>query len=925
MFLLPLLAAGCPPTRPLSKNQPPDAPTVSIGPLSPRTEDDLVAVLDIPATDPDGDTVSYRYTWKQNGLPRADLTTNTVPASETTKGEVWEVYVTPSDAASDGIPGMATTAVLNTSPEVTIAFTPEAPTTEDDLGVVPTATDADGDVVTFTYTWTLNGTVQVDTGDTILADRTEYGQNWAVTVTPMDDEETGNPVTNEVEIANSVPAVLSITLVPDAPFITDDVMAIVEANDADGDALTYTYIWYVDDIEVQSGESDTLAAGSFSKHQRIRVEVVPNDGIDDGEVFALADVEALNSLPTATGVSIAPVTAYKSSTLTCMLTGFADADGDAEGGTYSWTVNGAPVATTATLDGSLFNKGDSVACTAAPWDGEESGAPITSMALTVSNTAPSLASATLSTLAPTENDTISVSLGAAIDADGDSISYGYDWYVNGSMVTTTSTLLANRFQKGDSIYVVVTPWDGSDYGTPVTSIIATAANTPPSVTTITLSPSTVYTNDTLTASVTATDLDGDTLTYSYDWYVDGFPRGSSTSASLSGVSYFDKGQSVYVVVTPNDGTNDGATGTSSTLTVLNSAPTTPVVEITPNSAFESDDLTCTVTTDSADADGDIVTYSFLWDVDGVAYTGATNAIDSSVVSGVDVGAGETWMCGVEASDGATISTAGTNSLTIDGGFSDYTTAYGSRMIAITAGTFIMGGGAGDPNNTYMDHSVTLTHDFWIGQTELTQAQYALFATSTNPTPSYSSSCGSNCPVEQVSWEDAAKYCNALSIVEGLTPCYQSNGIDLAVAYISDPYSCPGYRLPTEAEWEYTARAGEDTAYSGSNSIDDVAWHYYNSVFMLHATAGKMANAFGLYDMTGNIFEWTNDWYSLTYGGYATGAASIDPAGPSSGSDRVFRGGSWCDDPDFARVAIRSTFPPSVRYYGLGFRLVRTSP
>lgn len=917
MFSLPLFA-GCPPTRPLSKNQPPNAPTVSIGPLSPSTTDDLVAVLDIPATDPDGDTVSYRYSWKQNGLPRADLTTDTVPASETTKGEVWEVLVTPMDAALDGTPGMAMTTVLNTAPEITVAFTPEVPTTEDELMVIPTATDADGDVVTFTYTWTLDGAAQADTWDTIPADRTEYGQHWAVTVLPMDDEEAGNPVTGEVEIANAAPEVLSVALIPDAPFVTDNLTAMVEANDADSDAITFTYIWYVDDMEVQSGESDTLIAGSFAKHQRIRVEVIPNDGLDDGEVFASADVEALNSLPSLTGVSIDPAIAYKSSTLTCVLAGFADADGDAEGGTYSWTVNGAPVATTATLDGSLFNKGDIVSCTAAPWDGEENGAPVTSTALTVANTAPTLASATLSTLAPTENDTISVNLGAATDDDSDSISYGYDWYVNGSVVTTTSTLLSNRFQKGDSIYVVVTPWDGSDYGTPVTSSIATAANTPPTVTAIALSPSSVYTNDTLTASVTATDLDGDTITYSYDWYVDGFPRGS-TSASLSGVNYFDKGQSIYVVVTPNDGTNNGATETSSTLTVLNSAPTTPVVEITPTSAAEGDDLTCTVITNSTDVDGDIATYSFAWDVDGVAYTTATDASNSSVVSGIDVAANETWTCEVEASDGTTVGTVGTNSLTIDGGFSDYATAYGSMMIAITAGTFTMGGGGGDPYNRYTDHSVTLTHNFWMGQTEVTQSQYPL------STPSDFSFCGSDCPVEQVSWVDAAKYCNALSAAEGLTSCYTSDGTDLAVAYRSDPYSCPGYRLPTEAEWEYAAHAGVDSAYSGSNVSDDVGWFSFNSGYTTHPAASKTANAFGLYDMSGNVWEWTNDWYDSTYGGYGSGAMSIDPAGPSSGSYRVTRGGSWLAHPDGACVADRYIIFSSDSLNTLGFRLVRTIP
>ena len=646
-----------------TENQAPGAPTVSIGPTSPVTGDDLVAVIDGDAADPEGDAVTYSYSWKQDGLPRADLTTNTVPNAETTKGEVWEVSVTPNDGDVDGAAATATTTIANALPTATIAFNPEVPVAGDDVQAVATGLDDDGDPVTFTYAWMLDGGPDDNVTDTISADRTEHGQQWAVTVTPADVEGPGLPVTAEVEIANSAPEVLTLTLVPAEPYVTDDVVAVVTGYDADADAITYSYTFFVDGTEVQSGDRDTLVAGSFAKHQRISVEVVPNDGFDDGEAFVSADAEVQNSLPTATSVAIDPATAYETSTLTCLPAGFADDDGDAEGWTYAWSVNGAEVATTATLDGAAFNKGDAVTCAATPFDGEESGEAVTS-SLTVSNTAPVLTGVTLSTVAPTENDTITVSLGAASDDDGDSITYSYDWYVNGSMVSTSGSLLPNRFNKGDSIYVVVTPWDGSALGTPITSDTATGANTAPTVTTVTLSSSTVYTNDTLTAAVSATDLDGDTLSYSYDWYVDGVPRGSATSATLSGATYFDKGQSIYVVITPNDGSVDGTTGTSSTVTVSNTAPTEPGVEVTPADAVEGDDLTCAVTTASTDADGDALTYAFAWDVAGVAYTSATDSATDSVVDGADVGGSEEWACAVVATDPEGASTEAEASVTV---------------------------------------------------------------------------------------------------------------------------------------------------------------------------------------------------------------------------------------------------------------------
>jgi hypothetical protein len=649
--LLMVALTGCLPELPDAKNVAPTAPVVAIGPTDARTDDDLVAVIATPSTDAEGSPVTYTYAWRQDGLPRADLVTDTVPASETTKGENWEVVVTPNDGDLDGVAGSAVVTILNTAPVATVAFNPEAPVTGDDLRAVPTATDADGDPVTFTYAWALDAVPQSDVSDRISAERTEHGQVWSVTVTPADAEEAGAPVVGEVAIANDPPVMLAVTLAPESPTVRDNVVATVESADADGDDVTYTYTWFVDGTEVQSGSGSTLPDGLFAKHQRVTVEVVPNDGIDDGEALVSTDAVVRNSVPTATGARIDPATATEASTLTCLPEGWEDADGDPEAWTYTWSVNGAEIATTATLDGTLFGRGDTVRCTATPFDGEESGSAVTSAPLTIANTAPVLASATLSTTAPAEADTLSVTLGAATDADGDAVTYAYAWVVNGATVATGSTLSGAHFDKGDTVHVVVTPTDGTDTGAPVTSDVATAVNTAPVASSVTLTPGSVYTNDTLTATVTASDADGDTLAHSYAWYVEGALVQSGASSTLSGASHFDRDEDVYVVVTPNDGDTDGASVTSSPVTVLNTAPTAPVVAITPEEASEGDDLTCAVTAASTDADGDAVTYSFAWDVDGVAYVGATDAAMTSVVDGADVGATETWACEVVAGDG----------------------------------------------------------------------------------------------------------------------------------------------------------------------------------------------------------------------------------------------------------------------------------
>jgi formylglycine-generating enzyme required for sulfatase activity len=237
-----------------------------------------------------------------------------------------------------------------------------------------------------------------------------------------------------------------------------------------------------------------------------------------------------------------------------------------------------------------------------------------------------------------------------------------------------------------------------------------------------------------------------------------------------------------------------------------------------------------------------------------------------------------------------------------------------RMIAVAGGTFVMGSSEGSFRQNERVHEVSL-RSFFISETEVTQELYQAVM---NQNPSQFK--GNEYPVESVSWFDAVKFCNALSEQCGLASVYTIDGD--AVTWNRE---ARGFRLPTEAEWEYAARGGQSgslgelskAGYAGGLTAGDVGWYGVNSGRRTQPVRKKLPNELGIYDMSGNVWEWCWDWF----GDYPS-APVYDPEGPSTGRNRVFRGGAFVNPVNQLRISFRIGNPPSSKANSVGFRIAQ---
>ncbi|BCM90640.1 hypothetical protein IAD21_02497 [Abditibacteriota bacterium] len=603
-------------------NSSPVFSSLTIAPLNPTTKSTLIATP--TATDADNDTLSYSYVWQKNGNTIAGVTGPSLDLSVASYGDKND-QITVTGTVSDGKGGTdsrtsAAVTIQNSPPVVSnVTIDQSSANTNSTLSfTVGTTTDDDAaDTLTSTYQWKKNSqNIGGQTGPTLdlsVVGNGDDGDSISVVVTVSDGTTTSSSESNSITIAtpptNNAPIVTGVSISPTNPTTNTLLTATPVASDPDNDPLTYSYVWKKDGnvISGQIGPKlDLSITGNGDKGETISVIVTASDGIASTSSNESTGVTIENSAPVVGGVSISP-TNPKTKTLLTATPVASDADGDPLILTYVWKKNGSVIAgqTGATLDLSIpsyGDKGETISVILTANDGTTSTTSTESAGVTIENSAPVVSGVGISPTNPTTN-TLLTANATTTDDDGDSLTLSYVWKKNSQVISgqngpTLDLSVAGNGSKGQTISVIVTANDGTT-STSSASAGVTIGNSAPVVSSVSISPTNPTTNTLLTATVAASDADGDTLTYSYVWRKNGNVISGQTGSTLdlSVAGNGDEEDSIDVSVQASDGTDSSVfvTSASVSIDIINVTPT--VVSVTPSSASDNvgDTRTFTVT------------------------------------------------------------------------------------------------------------------------------------------------------------------------------------------------------------------------------------------------------------------------------------------------------------------------------------------
>jgi hypothetical protein len=637
------------------------AATVTTDPAgSASSQADVAAVITEEAQGPAEVTYDYRWLSQSGGTWQ----TSVLPATATARGDTWTLTVTPYVGDRSGPPATASVDIVNTPPTLeAAAFDPEQPVIGTDLTCIPVnPSDADGDVLTLTYVWTIDGKSVAETSDTLSGSLFGVGVEVTCSITVNDGEADSETRTVSGSATNTAPTSTGSEITPASPLSTEDVTCTgLGGDDVDGDLVGWEYVWYIGGTEVTGETSATLAASFYGPDDVLNCLANPTDGIATGEGVISSNVIVRNTPPVATSAAISPAVPKAGDVISCVVDG-TDPDGSTLEWTYAWTVNG----TLDTSQASEFYIGDlvhldTIQCTATASDGTDT-ASVDSTTVSVVNTVPGVPTVTLSPAAPTYFDAITCTASPLQDADDHAITYAYAWSVGTQVLAETSSTLGAETAgviRDAVVECTATPTDSQGATGPAGSATVTVANAAPDMPSVTLGPPGATAESILQCNANPqSDVDGDAVTYTYAWFADGNPVSGGANGNLPAGTIVGN-QVARCEATGSDGFLDSSPG-SAELTITNAVPTVTTPTVTPTAPrAQADDLVCDFSI-GADPDGGTPTADVTWEFEnyqgvwvpwavGVENSGAAGRTNDAI-NAADTVAGRSFRCTVRLTD-----------------------------------------------------------------------------------------------------------------------------------------------------------------------------------------------------------------------------------------------------------------------------------
>ncbi len=596
-------------------NEPPVVTAIDLFPANPRSGDLVEATPTV--VDPDNELPTWTYAWAVDGVVQPSATSFGFDTTGLSAGQVVTVTVTPFDGAGAGAPVSASVTLTNAAPSTaTPTLSPSAVSRLDVLACTAGAsTDPDGDDVTVSLRWLADG-VDVGDGASPLA-LAPYPRGTAITctATPSDGTVTGLATSSSKVVGNAAPTA-TLALTPAAPDGFDTVSAIVTTDDADADTVSTSVAWRLNGVD--AGTGPTLSG--FIGGDVIEATLTFSDGISTPAPLTAGPLLVVNAPPEVASVSISPSSPDRTTDLVASSPPPTDIDGDAAVVRYVWyrgTVDPAnQLGSGPRLLAGNFARGDTVVVVATPDDGRETGPAVTA-SVVIGDAPGACTGVTVTPPAPRAADMITFACTSWLDPDGDPLAptaaWVYEALVGGTVVASSSTIPAGTVLAGTELTLRITPEAAPGVPAPTVSTTVTLQNTPPTLSGITLLPTTLARAGSTFSVVPGTtfDADGDTVSLLYEWTVDGVVAGSDpTLPPPHGV----RGNLVRVVVTPTDGIAQGAPRSASAF-IANTLPSLSGVVIAPDPASTLDMLTCTPQ-GFVDPDGDPELTVVSWEVGG---------------------------------------------------------------------------------------------------------------------------------------------------------------------------------------------------------------------------------------------------------------------------------------------------------------------